>query len=111
MNTAVYMCLFLIIFLIFEERKHKTALFFRIRKKRKQGSLGIMNEVVQEFIGKECVIYTISNQISGTITELKDGWIVVMTQSGKEALNLEHIGRIREYPRNSKGKKKAIIAD
>lgn len=111
MNYSMYIVIFLVLFLLFEERKHREMLFFRILRGRKQGTKRSMNEVINEFVGKECIIYTINSQIIGTLTELKEGWIVVETPGGKEALNLEHIGRIREFPRNKKGRKKAIVAD
>lgn len=71
-----------------------------------------MNELIQKFIGKECIIYTMNSEngnISGTVSELKDGWLVISNETGEEIVNIEYVVRIREYPRDKKGRKKTII--
>ena len=71
-----------------------------------------MNELIQKFIGKECIIYTMNSEsgnISGTVNELKDGWLVISNDTGEEIVNVEYVVRIREYPRDKKGRKKTII--
>lgn len=71
-----------------------------------------MKELAKQFIGKECIIYTvmsIDSGIQGTIKEVTDGGIILEKKDGVEAVNLEYITRIREWPRNSKGKKKQIF--
>lgn len=72
-----------------------------------------MYEIVKEYIDKECIIYTmnssLNSQITGTIKGITEGWISVQTSDSVEAINLEFVTRIREYPRNKKGKKKLII--
>lgn len=72
-----------------------------------------MNEFIQKFIGKECLIYCINSETSveGVIQELKDGWITVVKDDSEEIINTEYIVRIREYPRNKKGKKKSVVLD
>ena len=47
--------------------------------------------------------------IKGIVKEVTDGGIVVEKKDGTEAVNLEYVTRIREWPRNSKGKKKQIF--
>lgn len=71
-----------------------------------------MKELAKQFIGKECIIYTvmsIDSGIQGTIKEVTDGGIILEKKDGVEAVNLEYITRIREWPHNSKGKKKQIF--
>lgn len=71
-----------------------------------------MNELIQKFIGKECIIYTMNSEsgnISGTVNELKDGWLVISNETGEEIVNVEYVVRIREYPRDKKGRKKAVF--
>lgn len=71
-----------------------------------------MNELIQKFIGKECIIYTMNSEsesVCGTISELKDGWLFVSSETESQIVNIEYVVRIREYPRNKKGKKKAIV--
>lgn len=71
-----------------------------------------MIELAKRFIGKECLIYSFSNQqFSGVITEISDSAILIEKNGQSEAVNLEFIVRIREYPRNKKGKKKSVVVD
>ena len=71
-----------------------------------------MNKLVLNYIGKECLIYTINNSnIAGTVEAVEDNWVTVRSFDGQntEAVNIEYVTRIREYPRNKKGKRKAIL--
>lgn len=73
-----------------------------------------MTELAKKFIGKECLIYTFDNnqQIRGVITEVSnDGAMLIENGGTIEVVNLDFVFRIREYPVNKKGKKKAIIVD
>ena len=70
-----------------------------------------MKELAKRFIDKECLIYTINNQITGIIKEVCDGAILVEKNGTVEAVSLDFIIRIREYPRNKNGKKKSVILD
>lgn len=72
-----------------------------------------MKELAKQFIGKECIIYTVTSNdasIQGVIREIDDGGMVIERNSGEmEIINLDFITRIREYPRKKNGKKKGII--
>ena len=72
-----------------------------------------MKELATRFIDKECVIYAFdsSHQYMGVIKEVTDGAILVEKDGKLEAINLDFVIRIREYPTNKKGKKKAVILD
>ena len=72
-----------------------------------------MKELATRFIDKECVIYAFdsSHQYMGVIKEVTDGAILVEKDGKLEAINLDFVIRIREYPTNKKGKKKAVIWD
>ena len=72
-----------------------------------------MKEIAWRFIDKECLISSFdgNHQYEGTIKEVTDGAILVEKEGKIEALNLDFIIRIREYPRNKKGKKKSIVLD
>ena len=74
-----------------------------------------MEALAKQFIGKECIIYTITSNdgsITGTIKDVSSGGMLVEdVQGGRQAVNLEYVTRIREYPRNKKGKKKSVIVD
>ena len=72
-----------------------------------------MKELATRFIDKECVIYAFdsSHQYMGIIKEVTDGAILVEKDGKLEAINLDFVIRIREYPRNKNGKKKSVILD
>lgn len=71
-----------------------------------------MKELAKRFIDKECLIYTFNgNQHDCTIKEVTDGAILVEKAGTTEAINLDFIVRIREFPRNKKGKKKSVVLD
>ena len=72
-----------------------------------------MKELATRFIDKECVIsaFDSSHQYMGVIKEVTDGAILVEQDGKLEAINLDFVIRIREYPRNKNGKKKSVILD
>ena len=72
-----------------------------------------MKELATRFIGKECVIYAFDNghQYTGVIKEVTDGAILVEKEGKQEAINLDFVIRIREYPIGKNGKKKSVILD
>ena len=117
MNPAYIGCIIAVIMLwliIYEEnRKSRIAATRMIRRnKNKQGRVNdSMKELAKSFIGKECIIYTLSAQINGTVKEVGDGAVLLENKGNLEAVNLDYITRIREYPKNKKGKKKSIVLD
>ena len=74
-----------------------------------------MEILAKQFIGKECIIYTITSNdgsVQGVIKEVSGGGMVLEDMQGQlQVVNLEYVTRIREYPRNKKGKKKSVILD
>lgn len=72
-----------------------------------------MLEMIEKFIGKECVLYTINSntQIAGVIRGIKDNWVEIENKGSVEAVNADYIIRVREYPRNKNGKKKSAVLD
>ena len=72
-----------------------------------------MIELAKRFIGKECLIYAFdsNHQFEGVIKEVTDGAILIEKDEKLEAINLDFVIRIREYPRNKKGKKKSVVLD
>ena len=93
-------------------RRRLAAVRHMLNQKKHNKENITMKELAKQFIGKECIIYTvmsIDSGIQGTIKEVTDGGIILEKKDGVEAVNLEYITRIREWPRNSKGKKKQIF--
>lgn len=71
-----------------------------------------MFELAKQFIGKECIIYTVTNaQISGFIKEVSENALRIESGKTNEIINLEFVVRIREYPKDKNGKKKSVILD
>ena len=74
-----------------------------------------MKELAKQFIGKDCIVYTVTSNdssIQGVIKEVDDGAIVLEKDSGeREIVNLDFVTRIREYPKKKNGKKKSVVLD
>ena len=109
----ILFALFVLVIIPWITRQRKIAAIRHILNQKKQHKEdSVMKELAKQFIGKECIIYTVMSMdsgIQGTIKEVTDGGIIVEKKGGIEAVNLEYITRIREWPRNSKGKKKQIF--
>lgn len=72
-----------------------------------------MKELAKRFVDKECLItaFDSNHQFEGVIKKVSDNAILVEKKESVEAINLDFIIRIREYPRNKKGKKKSVVLD
>ena len=70
-----------------------------------------MKELAKRFIDKECVISSFdgNHQYDGVIKEVTDGAILLERNGKTEAINLDFVIRIREYPKNKKGKKSVVF--
>ena len=105
--------LWLLFFVISQQRKkQKTAAVVRHIKNRKKETEA-MEALAKQFTGKECIIYTINSNdgsIAGIIREVSGSGMLIEDARGQlQAVNLEYVTRIREYPRNKKGKKESVI--
>ena len=114
MNPSTYIpiiMLWIIIFIMFRNRK--TAIAKKIVKKRKMEGNTEMKELAKRFIDKECLItaFDSNHQFEGVIKEVSDSAILVEKKEAVEAINLDFVIRIREYPKNKKGKKKSVVLD
>jgi len=114
LQPTYFILLFTIFVILLIFRRNRRAVIARkaIQKRKMEGH-GEMTEIAKRFIGKECVIsaFDSSHQFDGTIKEVSDGAILLEKNGKVEAINLDFVIRIREYPRNKKGKKKALVAD
>ena len=72
-----------------------------------------MIELAKRFLGKECLIYAFdsNHQFDGVIKEVSNGAVLLEKNGKLEAINLDFVIRIREYPRNKNGKKKSVVID
>ena len=115
MNPSTYIpiiVLWIIIFyVIFRNRRAVVAR--QIIKKRKLEGNAEMKELAKKFIDKECLIssFDSNHQFEGVVKVVSDSAILVEKNGTVEAINLDFVIRIREYPKNKKGKKKSVVLD
>ena len=112
MSSAII--LFIVVFIILYEEKRKNILIARtiLRKKNKKETT-VMRETAKRFIGERCIVYFIGGtQNVGTIKEVNDTALVIEDSKGiDEALNLDFVARIRQYPKKKNGKDQKIVLD
>ena len=115
MNPSTYLpiiVLWIFIFIMLRNRRRSVIAQKIIEKRRSEGNTE-MKELAKRFIDKECIISSFdgNHQYEGVLKEVTDG-AILMEKDGKiEAINLDFVIRIREYPRNKKGKKKSVVLD
>lgn len=70
-----------------------------------------IEEALQRFVDEkeECVIYVEGAMIIARVLEIGDGFIRVDEKDSESVINIQHIIRVRTYPKNEKGKKKSIF--
>ena len=88
---------------IIPERRRRLAAVVRANAKRKlklqHKEIINMEELAKKFVGKTCVIYTITDTsatLTGTIKEVSASGMLVECKNGLQAVNLEYVTRIRE---------------
>ena len=115
MNPSTYIpiiILWIIIFYILF-RNRRAVVAKQIIKKRELEDNTEMKELAKRFIDKECLIssFDSNHQFEGVIKEVNDSAILVEKNGTVEAINLDYVIRIREFPKNKKGKKKSVVLD
>lgn len=106
-----YIVLIIIFIAVLVQNRNKKVWLKQFVKSKKREDKTEMLELAKRFIDKECLIYTFNSQITGTIKEVSDGAILVEGGGTVEAVNVDYIVRIREYPRDKKGRKKSVVLD
>ena len=93
----IWVVLFLV--LLIAHRHEKLVLRIRQRRRKREGNVD-MNELVQRFLGKNCIIYlgTTGGDLRGTIEAVEGNWVSVRTKDTVEIVNLDYICRIKEKP-------------
>jgi hypothetical protein len=114
LNPATYIpIIFLWIIVIWTIYSQRQSLIVKklIEKRKREGNKE-MKELALRFLEKDCVIYAFNNQqFEGVIKEVTDGAILIEKNEKLEAINLDFVVRIREYPKNKKGKKVSVVID
>ncbi len=110
-STGFIPILLLLLILLWTQRNERMALVKIIQKrKRKDGTS--MKELAKQFIGKDVLIYSFnSQQLDGVVKEVTDGALLLEKDGTLEAINLDFIVRIREFPKKKNGKKKSVVLD
>lgn len=103
MDSVYFLLALAIILALFWMVKQRRIAAIRhvLNRKRNSGKDKVMEELARQFIGKECIIYTVTStdsSIQGTVKDVTDGGIVLEKDGNVEAVNLEYVTRIREYP-------------
>ena len=114
MNPSTYILVILMVLVLYLILRSRRAIIAkRVIENKRKGDKTKMVELAKKFIDKECLIYSFdgNRQFDGVIKEVSDGAILVEKDGKVEAINLDFVIRIREYPRNKNGKKKSVILD
>ena len=113
MNPSYYIPIIMLLVIVFITTRNENALIRRILNKKDKNSKEKLEmiELCKRFIGKDCIIYTYNSQIEATLKEVSDGAVLIERNGEEEAVNLDYIMRLREHPKNKKGKKKSIVVD
>ena len=110
MNTSYIVILILIIVLCIQRRNEKVWIKNYIQRKNRKEQAEML-ELAKRFIEKECIIYTFNNQLEGTIKEISGNALLIENKGKLEAVNLDFVVRILEYPRKKNGKKQSLVLD
>ena len=98
--------------IIMSSNKILTACIVKRNIKRKRGLNQNMNELLQSFVEKDCIIYCVNNtSVDGIIKDVKENAVLIETREGLQLINIDFITRVREYPKNKNGKRKGFLMD
>lgn len=110
MNNIGLVVLWVIIIMFLLQRKKVMRMLHILRIKRRKRGKAYMNHMIEKFIGKDCLINLGSgSNADGVIKSVSDGWVELENKDGLQAVNIDYISRIREYPKNKNGKRKVVI--
>ena len=95
MQNSIWIAVFLLIILPMLERRRRrrNAIIKHVlynKKRNKENNK--MKELAKQFIGKECIFYTVTGSywiVKGTIKDVADDGIIIERGNGIEAVNLD----------------------
>lgn len=99
MSPAILLCILLPLLLICMEESFIGRIRFGRRRRRKRKGNGEMNELVQQFLGKQVILHLgggWGGDLTGTIETIEGSWVSVRTKKNVELVNLDYISRISE---------------
>ena len=100
-----------VVFILIIQRKKVQRILNVLRIKRKKRGNVDMAHIIEKFIGKDCLINLGSGSTAdGVVKSVAEGWVELEGKDGNlQAVNVDYISRIREYPTNKNGKRKVVI--
>ena len=119
MNPS-YIVPILLIFIVLMQNRNNRFIAEKIIKNKRKKRLNLsdgrneMTELAKRFVGKDCVIYTYNGgQLIGRVVEVGESGIMLLCDGDEnpQLINTDFILRLREHPKNKKGKKKSVILD
>ena len=110
MQTSYFIFFIIFIVLFIQRRKEKMWVINYIRRKKRKEPIEML-ELAKRFLEKDCIIYTFNNQLEGIVKEINGNALRIEKNGTLEAVNLDFVVRIREYPRKKSGKKKSVVID
>jgi hypothetical protein len=108
MNTTAWLCFVPLLIVLWQQSQDRKKYAAYMAARKKNGGK-LMAAMVEAYIGKDCIVYTLNSQVRGIIKQVSDGWLLIDTGKCCDAINLEFIIRVREYPKNKKGKRATIF--
>ena len=114
MQSLYFIPIIVLLFIVIPMlRRNRSTIAREVIKNKKTEDKAKMKELAKQFIGKECMIYAFDSGhvFDGVIKEVTDGALLLEKNEQLEAINLDFVIRIREYPVNKKGKKKSVVMD
>lgn len=110
-NPGIYVILLVLAVVLYSQQRRKRRMIAQ-RIQCKQGGNRQMQELAKKFVGQECIVHTFdNNQIVGILREVSEKGLLLERSGASEALNLDYVVRIREYPKKKNGRKKSIVMD
>lgn len=113
MGSYLVIIAVLIIFFCIRRRRRTAAVAWQILNQRKQNKENVvMKELAKQFIGEECIIYTIASNdgsIQGVIKEIDDGGrsLREVTADGKSSIST--LSPVSDSIRERKTERKRIL--
>lgn len=93
---AIYMPVFILLFVIIPQQNQLQAQAIRMRVKRRR-MRSMNHELLHKYIGRVCKVTTGSygSTATGKILDIKENWIELETRKGIELMNAEFIQSIK----------------
>ena len=104
--------LLFIIFFPMLERRRQAVIYANRKRARTRKENTAMEMLAKQFIGKECLVYTVTDtmgSIQGTVKEVTGGGLILECSDGLQAVNLEYVTPHPGISPKRKGKEKSFF--